>query len=78
MQEFNVRFHSFRDVMDFVSLAASQPYRILVGSGGFQVNATSFMSMVALNCALPKKVTVECTETQLQEVLQVFGRFLVC
>ena len=76
MQEFMVRFRSFRDVQQFVALASTQPYRLTVGSERFQANATSFMGMFALNCRKPQKVSVDCTEEQLQELLAVFEPFL--
>ena len=76
VQEFMVRFHSFRDIQDFVSLASAQPHNLIVGSDRFQVNATSFMGMFALNCRKPQKVCVNCTEEELQLLLTVFHRFL--
>ena len=77
MHEFNVRFHSLRDVQDFVALASSQKLRLIVGSDRFQVNATSFMGMFALNCRKPQQVTAECTEEEFRQLLEEFDRFLV-
>ena len=68
MQEFRVRFRSFRDVQDFVALASRQDFRLLVGSDRFQVNATSFMGMFALNCRKPLRVCADCS----QEVFEAF------
>lgn len=76
MHEFNVRFHSLRDVQDFVALASSQKLRLIVGSDRFQVNATSFMGIFALNCRKPQRVTVNCTEEEFQQLLNTFDRFL--
>ena len=77
MHEFNVRFHSLRDVQDFVALASSQKLRLIVGSDRFQVHATSFMGIFALNCRKPQRVTVECSQEELERLLTVFDRFLV-
>jgi len=77
LQQFTVEFHSLRDVQDFVSLASSIPHKLLVGNERFQVHATSFMGMFALNCRKPQKVSVECSEEELQELLCLFERFLV-
>ena len=77
MHEFNVRFHSLRDVQDFVALASSQKLRLIIGSDRFQVNATSFMGIFALNCRKPQRVTVNCTEEEFQQLLNTFDRFLV-
>ena len=76
MREFYVKFRSLRDVMDFVALAAKQKFRLIVGSDRFQVNATSFMGIFALNCRNRLRVTVECTEEELMQLLTTFERFL--
>ena len=77
MHEFHVQFLSLRDVQDFVALASRQNLRLTVGSDWFQVNATSFMGLFTLNCRSPQRVTVNCTEEELQELLATFARFLV-
>ncbi len=76
MYEFHVRFHSFRDVQQFVALASQQKCRLMVGSDRFQVNATSFMGMFALNCRKAQTVTAVCTEEEFQELLHIFADFL--
>lgn len=76
MREFTVRFRSFKDIQEFVSLASKQRLRLLVGSERFQVNATSFMGMFALNCKRPQKVMVSCTEEEMEQLLATFDRFL--
>ena len=77
MHQFYVQFRSFRDVQDFVSLASKQSRKLLVGGDWFQVNATSFMGMFALNCRKPQRVTVNCSEEELEALLDIFDRFLV-
>ena len=77
VHEFMVRVRSFRDIQDFVSLASKQTVKLYVGSEWFQVNATSFMGMFALNCRTPQKVSVECSEEELTQLLNTFDRFLV-
>ena len=77
MHEFYVQFRSLRDVQDFVALASKLKHRLTVGNDRFQVHATSFMGIFALNCRKPQKVSVECTEEEFQEMLTVFDRFLV-
>ena len=76
MRVFYVQFHSLRDIQDFVGLASGYSLRLRVGSDRFQVNATSFMGMFALNCRKPQRVTVECSEAEFQELLSTFARFL--
>jgi phosphotransferase system HPr-like phosphotransfer protein len=76
MHEFYVRFYSLRDVQDFVALSSSQKLRLTVGSDRFQVNATSFMGILALNCRKPQRVTVTCTEEEFTQLTSTFERFL--
>jgi hypothetical protein len=49
----------------------------MVGSDHFQVNATSFMGIFTLNCRRPLPVTVNCSEEELNALLETFDRFLV-
>ena len=76
VRQFMVRFGSFRDIQDFVALASGQSVKLCVGGDQFQVNATSFMGMFALSCRKPLKVTVDCTEEELEALLVTFERFL--
>ena len=76
MREFYVQFHSLRDVLDFVNLASKQKHRLLVSSDRYQVNATSFMGIFSLNCRNRQKVSVDCTEEEMEQLLVTFERFL--
>ena len=76
MHQFHVQFHSLRDVQDFVMLASKQKYRLEVGSDWFQVNATSFMGIFALNCRKPQRVTVDCSQEEFESLKETFSRFL--
>jgi phosphotransferase system HPr-like phosphotransfer protein len=71
-----VQFRSLRDVQDFVALASKQTVKLCVGGDRFQVNATSFMALFALNCRKPLKVSVECTEEEFSRLLNTFQQFL--
>ncbi len=77
MRQFTVQFRSLRDVQDFVALASKLPHKLLVGNERFQVHATSFMGMFALNCRKPQKVSVDCSEEEFRQILVLFERFLV-
>jgi phosphotransferase system HPr-like phosphotransfer protein len=77
MHQFHVQFRSLKDVLDFVTLASRQKLRLMVGSDHFQVNATSFMGIFTLNCRRPLPVTVNCSEEELNALLETFDRFLV-
>ena len=76
VRQFMVRFRSFQDIQDFVALASKQSVKLCVGGDRFQVNATSFMGMFALNCRRPQKVTVNCSEEEFDALLITFERFL--
>ena len=76
MHQFHVQFHSLRDVQDFVMLASKQKHRLEVGSDWFQVNATSFMGIFALNCRKPQRVTVDCSQEEFESLKETFARFL--
>ena len=76
MHEFHVRFRSLRDVQDFVALASHQRFRLLVGSDRFQVNATSFMGIFALNCRKPLRVCAECSQEEFDGFLEQVKPFL--
>ena len=41
MREFMVRFYSFQDIQEFVELAASESFPILVGDDGYQVSGNN-------------------------------------
>ena len=77
MREFVVQFRSLRDVLDFATLSSKQPLKLLVGGERFQVHATSFMGIFALNCRKPQKVSVDCSEEEFAALLVTFDRFLV-
>lgn len=76
MHQFHVQFHSLRDVQDFVMLASKQKHRLVVGSDWFQVNATSFMGIFALNCRKPQRVTVDCSQEEFEALKETFAWFL--
>ena len=72
-----VQFRSFRDIQDFAALASRQTVKLTVGGDRFQVNATSFMGMLALNCRTAQKVTVDCSDEEYEALMASFDRFLV-
>lgn len=76
MREFMVQFRSLRDVQEFVALASKQPVKLSVGSDRFRVHATSFMGLFALNCRKPQKVSADCSQEEMDQMLVDFERFL--
>ncbi len=77
MQEFKIKFHSFRDVQEFVNLASAQDFSIIVGNDSYQVSATSFMGMFSLDYTGDLRVQVNCTDEQWEKFAPEARRFLV-
>ena len=76
MQQFHVRFHSSRDVQDFIAWATLQPYTLTVGNDHYHVNGSSFMGMFTLDHSRPLRVRVSCPENEFDRLLQEADRFL--
>ena len=76
MREFMVQFRSLRDIQEFVALASSQTAQLYVGGDRFQVNATSFLGLFALNCRKKQRVSVDCSEEELEALKITFQQFL--
>ena len=53
-----IRLASVNDVREFVSLATTQPYRVLVEAGDRSVNAKSFMEMFTLDFSEPVRLNI--------------------
>ena len=53
-----IRLASVSDVREFVSLATTQPYLVLVEDGDRSVNAKSFMEMFTLNLSEPLRLNI--------------------
>ena len=71
-----VQFRSLRDIQEFVALASSQTAQLYVGGDRFQVNATSFLGLFALNCRKKQRVSVDCSEEELEALKITFQQFL--
>lgn len=68
MQEFHMELHSFRQVQDFVRLAAEQPFEIRVGNDHQNINGKDLMGMFSLDYTRPVRVLADCEE-------EVFAQF---
>lgn len=76
MLEFKVEFSSFEDVVEFVSLATVQPFRVIVGNGYQWVNAKSLMGLVALDQNDPLRVRMECSAAEWESFRHASEKFL--
>lgn len=76
MHEFTVRFRSAREIQEFTAIAGQQNFPIRVGTERFQVNASSFMGIFALNCRKPLRVCAQCTQEEFEAFLTKIQPFL--
>ena len=61
MREFDIVLGSLRQVHDFVQLAMTQPFDVLVGNDRQHINGKDFMGMFSLDYSAPIKVRVQCS-----------------
>ena len=76
MREFKVEFSSFEDVVEFVSVATTQPFRVVVGNGQQWVNAKSLMGLVALDHNDPLRVRMDCSYNEWESFRDATVKFL--
>ena len=76
MQEFWIRLGSVQDVQEFVSLAATRTYPVVVRDSHNKINADSFMELFCLDFTHPLRVVCECSEEELHWLKQDLHRFL--
>lgn len=77
MREFTVRFGSFQDIQEFVELAGTETFPILVGNDSYQVAGTSFMGMFSLDHSRPLQVMMDCGQEEFEGFRRKAERFLV-
>ena len=77
MREFEIRLHSVQEVQDFVDLATTKPFTILVCDDHHRVNAKSFMEMFCLNFSNRLLVQSEGYDWEFDQFLQDARRFVV-
>ena len=77
MREFTVAFSSFEDLIEFVSIATIQPFRIIAGNDTQWVNAKSLMGMAALDHAVPLRVRMDCTSEECRSFQCASEKYLV-
>ena len=62
MQEFHMELHSFRQVQEFVRVAAQQPFEIRVGNDHQNINGKDLMGMFSLDYTRPVCVHADCED----------------
>ncbi len=76
MREFVIRLRSVQDVQDFVSLATTRSFPVLVSDDHRRVNGKSFMEMFCLNFTDRLLAQTDCSEQEFEKFRREAGRFL--
>ena len=77
MREFEIRLRSVQDVQDFVALATTRPFSVLVSDDHHRVNGKSFMEMFCLNLSQRLMAASDCSDQEFQQFFREADRFLV-
>ena len=77
MREFEIRLRSAQQVQDFVGLAASKAFTILVSDDFRRVNGKSFTEMLSLNFSNVLRVQSEGYDWEFEQFLAETKRFPV-
>ena len=77
MHEFHIRLSSFRQVQDFVRIAMSQPFEVMVGNHHQRINGKDFMGMCSLDYNHPLQVSVTCSEEEYSCLYRNVEKYLV-
>ena len=76
MKEFAIQLRSVQDVQDFVALATTRSFPVLVSDDRRRVNGKSFMEMFCLNFTQRLITASECSDWEFQQFLNEADRFL--
>jgi len=76
MREFEIQLRSVQEVHEFVDLATTKPFTILVCDDHHQVNGKSFMEMFCLNLHSRLRVRSEGYDWEFEQFLRDAQRFL--
>lgn len=76
MREFTIQLRSLQDVQDFVNMACTCPFPVIVGNESQRIDGKDFMGMFSLDYRFPQKVWVDCPQEELQSFTQQMEPFL--
>ena len=77
MEKFDITICSRRQVQDFVTLAAQQPFHITVGNDNQSIDGKDFMGMFSLDYSKPLQVSVQCSWEESCRFQQSIAKLLV-
>lgn len=78
MREFTIQLRSLQDVQDFVNMACTCSFRVIVGNESQRIDGKDFMGMFSLDYRFPQKVWVDCSQEELPGFTQQMQPFLFC
>lgn len=77
MREFQISLRSVQDVQEFVGLATTMTFTVLVDDNHHRVNGKSFMEMFCLDFTRPLTASAECSDAEFEQFRTAAQRFLV-
>lgn len=77
MREFQINLRSVQDVQEFVGLATTMTFTVLVDDNHHRVNGKSFMEMFCLDFRAPVTVRMDCTREEFEAFRADAARFEV-
>lgn len=76
MREFQINLRSVQEVREFVGLATTMPFTVLVADRHHRVNGKSFMEMFCLDLTHPLTVSAQCGDAEFAQFRAVAQPFL--
>lgn len=76
MRQFQISLRSVQDVQEFVGLATTMAYAVIVEDAHHRVSGKSFMEMFCLDLTRPLTITVTCGEAEWEAFRAAAQRFL--
>ncbi len=76
MHEFHIILRSLGQVRDFVALAMTQPFEVLVGNERQSLNGKDLMGMFSLDYTAPVRVRMKCSQEEFTTFHNSAARFI--
>lgn len=77
MKEFHILLRSGSQVQSFVNISMTQPFDVLVGNEGQDINGKDLMGMFSLYYSAPIRVRVKCSQEEFLKFRQSAKEYLV-
>ncbi len=75
-REFQIKLQSVQDVQEFVAIATTMGFTVMVSDGLHRVNAHCFMEMFCLDLTRALTVSAQCTDVEFDRLRQAAQVFL--